>query len=283
VFIRTLNDEGGLPAEFGGAAEAFQTATRNLSFTKRYSKAHETHYEPWIQKMVANAPLHMERGPRVALPPPDPDLLQMPLHEAISRRHSGRTYAATPIPATQLATLLYSVIGVRDRQTTGSPTHSRNVTNSGNLGSVEIYPIIMAATDITPGIYHFDSVSHDLALLKSGHFAAWLREVVLFQIEFADAAVALVLTSAVGRLTAKYGPRGYRFAMIDVGHVSQNTYLVATALGLQVCATAGFVDEALNSALSIDGLDTCASLLLLLGQPPGGPPTHTPTPGGLAE
>jgi len=86
--------------------------------------------------------------------------------------------------------------------------------------------------NIDPGIYHFDSVEYDLVRLAKGQFQTWLREKVFYQIEFAAASVALILTAAIGRLTAKYGLRAYRLALIDIGHVSQNLYLVATALSL---------------------------------------------------
>jgi SagB-type dehydrogenase family enzyme len=147
-------------------------------------------------------------------------------------------------------------------------TYRRTVTNSGNLGSVEAYPVVLAVDGIPPGIYHFDTVRHDLALMRSGFFREWLRELVLYQLEFADAAVAVVLTSAFGRLKAKYGPRGYRLGLLDIGHVSQNMYIVATALGLAVCATAGFVSEELETVLGLDGLETAASLVLLIGPSP---------------
>lgn len=254
----------------GASDEQYHVATRNARVSKRFHKAHETHYEPWVQRLVAEAALHVEAVPRQGLPDADPGLIAMPLGEAIRRRKSGRIYGASPISCVQLATLLRTAIGVRkaaDNASGGGMIH-RNVTNSGNLGSVEIYPIALNVAKITPGIYHFDSVHHDLALLHAGRFATWLREYVLFQNEFADAAAALVLTSAFGRLKAKYGPRGYRLGLFDIGHVSQNIYLIATALGLEVCATAGFVDEVLDRTLGLDGLDTASSLVLLIGNPP---------------
>jgi SagB-type dehydrogenase family enzyme len=263
----TRNPGDGPGPGYGGPAEVYQTASRNLGLTKRFSKAHETHYEPWIQQLVAEAPLHLDGRPRVPLPPPDISLLGMSVGQAIARRHSGRVYGDGALSSEQLATLLTASAGVR---TTG-PTRGairRNVTNSGNLGSAELYPVVMRTEGIEPGLYHFDSISHDLAVVSSGHYAAWLREVVLFQVEFAEAAVAVIVTSAFGRLTAKYGPRGYRLALFDAGHVSQNFYLCATALGLEVCATAGFVDEAINSILGLDGLQAGASLVLLAGTPP---------------
>jgi SagB-type dehydrogenase family enzyme len=253
--------------EYGGPAEIYQTISRNLSVTKRFSKAHETHYEPWIQKLVAEAPLHLTDGPRVPLPAPDISLLGMSVGQAIARRHSGRRYGNGALSSQQLATLLTASIGVRSVGRLRGAIR-RNVTNSGNLGSTELYPLVMRADGIEPGLYHFDSVKHDLALISAGHYGTWLRELVLFQTEFAAAAVAVIVTSAYGRLTAKYGPRGYRLALFDVGHVSQNIYLCATALGLEVCATAGFVDETVNSVLGLDGLQTGASLVLAVGTPP---------------
>jgi len=256
--------------EGAGHDERFHVAVRNPSGAKRFFKAHETHYAPWVQRLVADAPLRLEGRERCTLPKADPRLLDMSVGEALAIRHSGRAYGPAALAGVTLSTLLQAAIGVRRTQNAGAhhPALRRNVTNSGNLGSVEIYPIVLAAEAVAPGIYHFDSVSHDLALLHSGMFRTWLRECVLFQSEFANAAVALALTSSFGRLKAKYGPRGYKLGLFDIGHVSQNLYLIGTALGLELCATAGFVDETLDAALGLDGLDTATSLVILVGNPP---------------
>jgi len=257
------------PADRVADDEQYHVATRNARISKQFHKAHETHYEPWVQRLVAEAALHVDAVPREPLPAPDPGLLEMSLGAAIRARRSGRMYGDAPLSPSHLATLLTGALGVREPADASIPGGMirRNVTNSGNLGSVEIYPILLKVAQIPPGIYHFDSVHHDLALLHRGLFAPWLGTCVLFQQEFAAAAAALVLTSAFGRLKAKYGPRGYQLGLFDVGHVSQNIYLIATALGLEVCATAGFVDEVLDRALGLDGLDTAASLVLLIGHP----------------
>ena len=256
--------------EFGSLDEQYHVSTRNSSFTKHCYKAHETHYSPWVQQLVADAPLHKDGLPRTSLPDPALDLLQMSIGEALMRRRSGRAYGSESLRAVELSTLLCTAMGVHRTHDVSSTTitHRRSVTNSGNLGSVEVYPIVLKVDEVPPGIYHFDSVRHDLASIHRGFFQDWLRELVLYQLEFADAAVAFVLTSAFGRLKAKYGPRGYRLGLLDVGHLSENVYLIATALGLEVCATAGFVDEELDTVLGLDGLDTAASLVLLVGPSP---------------
>jgi SagB-type dehydrogenase family enzyme len=232
---------------------------------KRIFKAHQVHYEPFVRQLVAEAPLHLFEYPRISLPQ-ERAKITMSVEEAITSRTSGRNFSSDPLPLDQLAALLYLGNAVRTAQGAGMEVfYQRNVPNSGNLGSVEIFPIIMNVAGVEPGIYHFDSVRHDLAQLRKGDFRVWLREQILFQLEFSEAAAALILTSAVGRLQSKYGLRGYRFALLDTGHVSDNIYLAGTGLGLQVCATAGFIDDELDAALGLDGLNISSMLVILVG------------------
>jgi hypothetical protein len=48
-------------------------------------------------------------------------------------------------------------------------------------------------------------------------------------------------------------------------HTSQLT--TDELLGLEVCATAGFIDEEFDRALEVDGLDVATMLIILLGMP----------------
>jgi SagB-type dehydrogenase family enzyme len=251
--------------EFGTIADEYHSATRNSSVTKRFFKAHELGYDPDIQRLASQGPLHLNGLPRVELPSPRAPI-EMSLEDAISRRRSGRNFSLHAMDGKHLATLLYLANGVRHVEHAGGVVYyHRNVPNAGNLGSVEIFPVVLNVDNVPPGIYHFDALYHDLACLRGGQFDSWLKELVFFQMEFGSAAVALVLTSAVGRMQAKYGPRGYRLGVCDVGHVSQNLYLVGAGLGLEVCATAGFVDEQLDRALGLDGVTTASMLVLLVG------------------
>lgn len=239
-------------------AEEFHCASRNLLGHKQMLSAHQVHYSPKIQQLVTNAALHLSHLDRVALPEPSA-LCGVDLETALLSRKSGRTFGSGAMSAQQLSTILHHGNAVRDEHGT------RSYPSSGNLGSVEVFPIVMNVLGIAPGIYHFDSIHHDLACLRAGRFARWLREFIVYQIEFSEASVALVLVSSFGRLMSKYGLRGYRMALLDAGHVSENFYLVATALELKVCATAGFIDDELDSALGLDGLTMASTLTVLIG------------------
>jgi SagB-type dehydrogenase family enzyme len=265
---RWWGDGAALPPEFGTLADDYFLASCNTAPTWEVAKGFEGHYDPAIIRLAAEAPLHRDAGTRVSLPRAR-GAVTLPLEEAIARRTSGRAFGLAPLPAELLGSLLFLGNGVRRVEAAGTASvfYRRNAPNAGNLGSVEIFPIVMDVAGVAPGIYHFDSVRHDLACLHAGQFRDWLGQRVLYQVEFAGASVALVLTGAIGRLRTKYGERGLRFALLDTGLVSENIYLVGAGLGLPVCATAGFVDAEINAALDLDGLDTAPLLVLLVGTP----------------
>src|SRR5271168_811403 len=240
--------------------EEYHLESNNSRIIKEMLSIHQINYEPRIVELVRDAPLHVEstsgESSNVALPL-DQEFASMSVEEAITSRVSTRWFSDKPLPLAKLAKVLYLANGVR-KAGSRRLIIDRNVPNSGGLGSVEIYCIALNVADVEPGIHHFDSVFHELRLLKKGAFATWLREFVCFQYEASEPAAVLVLTSAVGRLTSKYGPRGYRLGLLDTGHASDNIYLAATALHLNVFAFGGFVDDEINRALDLEGLERCA-------------------------
>jgi len=79
------------------------------------------------------------------------------------------------------------------------------------------------------------------------------------------AAALLVVTAMFWRSRFKYGARGYRFALLESGHVVQNAVLAATALGLPALPLGGFYDRRIDELVGADGLDEATVYALLLG------------------
>jgi SagB-type dehydrogenase family enzyme len=246
-------------------AEEYHVASRNVSAFKAFSKLQQAYLNPFLFQAMADAPLHIPASVRVELPK-GTDGPSVSLERAILTRRSSREFSPVPVSLEHLARVLYLANGVRGVvEMEGMRYYQRNAPNAGNLGSVEIFPIILNVEGVEPGIYHFDTLRMDLAQLHGGQFEVWLKEKVLIQSAFARAGAVLVLGAAVGRLTAKYGLRGYRLALMDVGHVSENIHLVGAGLDLAVCATAGFMDDELDRALRLDGLEMCSMLAIAVG------------------
>jgi nitroreductase len=80
-----------------------------------------------------------------------------------------------------------------------------------------------------------------------------------------NAALHLVFMTDLAALGRAWGPRGYRYAMIEAGRLGQQAYLAATALGWGACGIGAIYDREAAELLdmTVDG-----ALLYLVGAGP---------------
>ena len=60
--------------------------------------------------------------------------------------------------------------------------------------------------------------------------------------------------------------RGYRYLLLDAGHVCQNLALAAEQISSAICPIAAFNDVDLNKALNLDGENEFVVYLASLGK-----------------
>jgi SagB-type dehydrogenase family enzyme len=184
------------------------------------------------------------------------------LEESIARRRSRRNYAKHPLTLAQLSQLLFAAQGItgeyRGRLLRSTPS-------AGALYPMEIYPVVNNVSGLKSGIYHYAVREHSLEFIKSGDFRRQITKACLDQEMAGDAQVAFVLSCIFSRVCYKYGERGYRYGLIEAGHIGQNIYLEATSLGLGAVAMGAFYDDKLNELLEIDGENEAAIYVLAVG------------------
>jgi SagB-type dehydrogenase family enzyme len=61
--------------------------------------------------------------------------------------------------------------------------------------------------------------------------------------------------------------RGYRFALLEAGHVGQNILLVATALGLGAVPLGGYYDRLTDHFLGLDSVNESTLYTFAVGRP----------------
>ncbi|MBW8881877.1 MAG: SagB/ThcOx family dehydrogenase [Asticcacaulis sp.] len=88
---------------------------------------------------------------------------------------------------------------------------------------------------------------------------------------------AIVVTGVFARALRKYGGRGYRFAVLEAGQISQNLMLAATAVGLPSLAYGSFYDAELERMLGVDGVSEAVLAVVLIGGETS--PCHSATKG----
>lgn len=204
-------------------------------------------------------------APAIPLPPPPP-LGPSRLDETLLRRRSVREYGERPLGLAEVSALLHYSAGITDRR---DPTLAfRAVPSSGALYPVELYPIVFRVADVAPGVYHYDVQRHRLELLQAGDFRLEVFQAAVSQEMVLRSALVLALTGLFSRVHWKYVDRSYRYLMLEAGHLGQNVYLVATALGLGPCGIGAFFDDDLNRLLGVDGHDEATVYLLAIGPRP---------------
>lgn len=186
------------------------------------------------------------------------------LFEAIKTRASRRDANKTSLSKKNLSLILKYSCG-----NTGAlnPERSRRAyPSAGGRFPIEIYPIVFQpGGDIAPGVYHYNVKNHQLDTLAQRTFSD--EDISkLFTYEWAThAAVGVVMTAVFWRTSNKYGERGYRYALLESGHIGQNIHLVSEALGVKCCALGGVRDERVERLLRIDGVSESVVYALALG------------------
>lgn len=210
--------------------------------------------------------LELDRSAHIIdLPDPREYKTDISLTQAINQRVSVRNYADRPITLAELSYLLWYTQGVKSIEP--HLVTLRTVPSAGARHALETYLLVNNVEGLAPGLYKFLAVDHQLAGLEvSEHISDIITEACLRQKFVKTSAVTFIWTAATYRMTYRYGQRGYRYLHLDAGHVCQNLYLAAEALGCGVCAIAAFDDDQLNQALGIDGEAQFAVYVATLGK-----------------
>jgi len=216
--------------------------------------------------------------PRMELPAAPP--LPNSLSETILARHTARALAPAPISLECLAGLLrYSYGQTRDLTAQGYPRPFRVVPSGGALFPLELYFHTSRVAGLKPGWYHYAPAENALHLLQPGDDSRRLADALVQQNLALDASVVFVISALFNRSTFKYRERGYRFCLIEAGHVAQNLCLVAQASGLGAVPIGGFHDRQVDAMLSFDGVLHSTLYMAAVGaEPADGNPAAAPTP-----
>jgi len=165
------------------------------------------------------------------------------LQRTMERRRSGRSFSDAPLSEKDLGRILASVTG---------PATQRTYPSAGGLASVEVFALLERVnTSLGRVACRYLSAEHELEPLGVDlPDASALDE--LLSLEGNKPALVLVFAVRLDELVQKYGARGGRFALIEVGHACQNIGLRLEALGLVGYQLGGTLDHDLEYLLKLD-------------------------------
>ncbi len=149
------------------------------------------------------------------------------LLDVLRRTDSHREFGSTPLPLASLGALL---------QVSGQP-------------ATELYPVVQNVEGLKRGVYHYDGLTHELAMVGDPVSDTDLVAACGDQAWVAAAGLVVFYTSVLWRHDS---PRGYRTLQLDAGHRNQTLTLAATGLGLRTSFTTTIRDELVEELIGCD-------------------------------
>jgi len=142
----------------------------------------------------------------------------------------------------------------------------RNVPSGGALYPMELY-FVSINSYLPQGLYHYRPDINCLELIKEGEYIHLLNEFILAspKVDLLSSSGVFLTTSIIERVIIKYGERGYRFMMMEVGAVNALLTFVASSLNLAACSIGGYYDDEVNEFLEIDGAFETVNNILIIG------------------
>ncbi|MCP4349781.1 MAG: SagB/ThcOx family dehydrogenase [Desulfobacterales bacterium] len=187
------------------------------------------------------------KGEKMNLPKPVTDG-NISLEQTIKNRRTIRSFESKPLKIEQLSQLLWAAQGITEDR-----GFKRAAPSGGALYPMDIYTVAgnNGVENLSPGIYHYAPANHSVKLITEGDLRNDVAGASLWQSWMAKAPVNLVITADYARICSKYGDRGVRYAMLEAGHVGQNIFLQAVAIGMGAGIVGAFDDNKLISIMNI--------------------------------
>ena len=190
---------------------------------------------------------------------------QIDLKTAIARRESCRTYSKTPLTLEELSLPLWATQGVRRKLDAGHAL--RTVPSAGCRHAFETYLCVLNVIGLEKGIYRYLPLEHQLLFeFDADNLEHKITRAALGQPFTGEAAVTFIWTAIPYRMEWRYGLAAHKVIALDAGHVCQNLYLAAEAIGAGTCAIAAYDQAAMDKLLNIDGEEEFTIYLAPVGK-----------------
>lgn len=150
----------------------------------------------------------------------------------------------------------------------------RSIASGGALYPIDLYYISLNTIDLEAGVYaynpHYERLETWLSFPSQ---EALLREIakvfpqeVVGSWDMKAISGIIVFGASLNRVACKYGDRGLRFALMDVGSICQNLHLSACCCQIACCAIGGYLDHEMNSFMHFQEPNEQVLLTMFIGK-----------------
>lgn len=186
------------------------------------------------------------------------DLSRVHLGKVLLERTAQREFSRNAITFSEFSTLLRYGNGIKKDLPAGAYRYEkkdlleRTAPSGGGRFPIELYMFIFNVKGLEPGFYHYNIREFALEKIKVGFLIDDVKELFMDPIDFANSGALFLMTGVFNRTIEKYGTRGWRILFQEVGHMVQNFWIVAGALGMVGTPLAGGFDKKIARYLKVN-------------------------------
>lgn len=182
------------------------------------------------------------------------------LEQTLWSRRTAQTLSTHLPSRRQLSRLLQFSHGV-----SANPGHGPTP-SAGGLQALELYCVNFVDAWLPAGLYHYERAAHALAQLdRTGDRTTWQNKVASLNL-FSGGALLWVVAGDSERVTSKYGGRGWRFLLLEAGHLMQNLCLMSQRLGWTTVPLGAYFENEIARAFALPA-DDAVLYVGVCGQP----------------
>lgn len=200
--------------------------------------------------------------------------LEMGLGEAILRRRSINQFTGDVVTLDYLATIARCARGVSDRGIASLKEGGEvkldfnTVSSAGHLYPVDLYFLAMNIKGLDRGIYQY--IEYKDALIQIADKKKMFEILDTFivsshSVMYNRCNYICLFVAHPWKSMSKYGNRGLRFILQEIGSISQNIHLANVCLGLGSTDWGGYYENEINNILGFDGINQSVLHVVLSG------------------
>jgi len=178
-------------------------------------------------------------------------------------------FTAKALTFKEISDILYYSAGITYKEKGESKevwdNSRRSYPSLGARYPLELYPVILQSSGVPEGLYHYNVKANALELMARGDYMNAIIHATPEQEWIRNASLIVLISAIFKRTEIKYGDRGYRYVLVETGHLAQNIYLITTSMNLGCCTVGAFLDDELNQLLDVDGTNEAVIYIVVVG------------------
>ena len=171
----------------------------------------------------------------------------------VKRTSSLSTLETNKVTGEDMAYLLRCGYGLQNLNEKQERKEHRTVPSAGKKYPLEVYVFVLNDTEAyKPGVYHYGVEAHVMEPVMLCQFTKEDIEKITPVKSLHGAQGFICITGVALRTVQKYGDRGYRYVLLEAGHVAQNIILAGVERNICVVPMGGVNDLEIEAVLGLN-------------------------------